>query len=125
MSKPLSELGHAIAEILATAEGRVNAVTAADIANRLDMSSRRVREIISTEFKALSRCLPAPLISIPPTGYWLSTEADDLRERQQWLTTNRDRYDIALREHRAMCRDHGLEGVLHEAPKPTTNQRKP
>ena len=122
--KPLSELAEAIVEILATAVGRVNAVTAADIANRLDMSSRRVREIISTEFKAISWKLSAPLISIPPTGYWLSTEADDLREREAWLTANRDRYDIALREHRAMCRAHGLEGVLNESPKPTNKRNK-
>lgn len=120
----ISELAEAIVEILATATGRINAVTAAQIANRLDMASRRVREIISKEFEAISERLPAPLISIPPHGYWLSTDAEDLRARQAWLAGNRESYDIQLSAHEAMCKRHGLAGVLTESPKTTTKPHK-
>jgi hypothetical protein len=120
---PISELAEAITAILARASGRDNAVTAAQIADRLDMASRRVREIISKEFEPISERLSAPLISIPPHGYWLSTDAEDLRDRQAWLAGNRDSYDIQIEAHEAMCKRHGLAGVLKDSPR-TTKQTK-
>lgn len=123
----ISELAEAITAILATAIGRVNAITAAQIGDRLDMPSRRVREIISKEFAGISERLSAPLVSVPPCGFWLSTEVEDLRERDAWLLANRDRYDASREAHRAMCARHGLAGVLNDlnespATKPTKKQ---
>ena len=121
----ISELAEAITAILATAIGKTNAISAARIGDQLDMPSRRVREIISTEFAGISERLPAPLVSIPPAGFWITTDAEDLRERQAWLTANRDGYDDQLRAHTAMCARHGLAGVLTDSPRTKTTTNKP
>ncbi len=115
--KPISELATVVVKHLAKANGRVNAITAAELGDLMELPSRRVREIISNEFEAITAALTAPLISIPPHGYWLSTNAEELRERQAWLLANRDGYVAQLRAHEAMCRRHGLAGVLTQSLK--------
>lgn len=122
--RPLSALETVIVEQLAKAHGRANAVTAARLGDLLELPSRRVREIISDGLAAISQALPMPLVSIPPHGYWLTTEADDLLERHKWLVANRDRYDAQIAEHAAMCKRHGLGSVLVEDEKPK-KQRRP
>ena len=123
--QPLSELATIIVGHLAKANGRVNAITAAELGDLMELPSRRVREIISNEFEAITTALPAPLIALPPGGYWLSTDAEDLRERQAWLTANRDRYDDQLLAHTAMCERHGLAGVLKDSPRTNQQTNKP
>lgn len=83
MERQLSHEEQLIAGIIAEARGRARAVQVKELARRTGIDERRVREIVKQLIE--DHCLPIGSTSGLPGGYYMITDARELRQVRRSL----------------------------------------
>ncbi len=107
----MSELGCRIEQLLSTCIGPQNAISAPEIARRLNASERTVRKVISEDYSSW----PMMVSSKPGLGFYVVQDIETLADRRRTLIALKRKAKKKLEEFDQFLKRHGFGSLTKDA----------